>query len=406
MAGAESRGERGRGESRPTRAVVLSGGGADGAYGVGVLEALVAGRSPATGYQPLAPDLLSGTSIGSFNAAFLVSHWDELGPGTVERLSSIWRENLARAVGACANGAYRIKAAPTTYLNPRCYLPNPLSTLAQLANDGAALGWEGLQRLVRFAGAEESLLQRTVELLSFSTFVSRDPWGRTIRQTIDFASIRRSSKLLRIVATNWATGSLKIFDNHAMSDTLGPLAIEASSALPGFFPPAVVGSQPFLDGGILLNTPLRPAIRAGGQELFVIYLDPDISALPLAQYENTLATLYRSQQIAWAAKMELDIGTARGINNVLRWIERARELGDTEGPFFRHMEKRYDRYLPLTIHRFSPAEDLGGALGLLDLDVDRIDRLIRQGHDDAAVHDCEAAGCVLVGDQEVHEPPF
>ena len=55
------------------QAVILSGGGANGAYEVGVLKALLTGQSPATDFQPLDPDIFTGTSVGAFNAALLVS---------------------------------------------------------------------------------------------------------------------------------------------------------------------------------------------------------------------------------------------------------------------------------------------------------------------------------------------
>ncbi len=392
--------------SSTAQALVLSGGGADGAYGVGVVEALAAGRSSATGHQSLDPGIFAGTSIGSFNAAFLAANWDHLGNASAGRLADVWRQQLAERPGSCGNGAYRIKASPTEYLDPRCYFPNPFSTALRLARDSASLGWEGLQRLVHAASShDEGLVQRSAELVNFSSFVSREPWSRTIRRSIDFETIRRSSRQLRIVATNWATGKLRIFDNSNMSDTLGPLAIEASSALPGFYPPADVGSQPYIDGGVLLNTPLKPAIRAGGRELFVVYLDPDISAVPLSHLENTLETLYRSQQIAWAAKIRLDIAAARRINLALAWLRRARELGDTEGPLYRHMARRHRDLHALTIHRFSPREDFGGAVGLLDLDARRIERLMRQGFEDTVEHDCERAGCLLVDEESFDETP-
>jgi len=41
-------------------AVILSGGGASGAYEVGVLKGLFAGDSPATNYTPLMPDIFYG----------------------------------------------------------------------------------------------------------------------------------------------------------------------------------------------------------------------------------------------------------------------------------------------------------------------------------------------------------
>ena len=54
-------------------AIVLSGGGAKGAFEVGVLLALAEGRSAATGHRPLSTDIYTGTSVGAFNATFLAS---------------------------------------------------------------------------------------------------------------------------------------------------------------------------------------------------------------------------------------------------------------------------------------------------------------------------------------------
>ena len=55
------------GQNDKTRAVVLSGGGANGAYEAGCLKAIFGGHSPATGKQPVEADIFTGTSVGSFN---------------------------------------------------------------------------------------------------------------------------------------------------------------------------------------------------------------------------------------------------------------------------------------------------------------------------------------------------
>jgi NTE family protein len=71
-------------------AMVLSGGGANGAYEVGVLKALCTGKSKVTQFQPLNPDIFSGTSIGSFNAAVLVSRAAEQDHCAAEYLEKLW----------------------------------------------------------------------------------------------------------------------------------------------------------------------------------------------------------------------------------------------------------------------------------------------------------------------------
>src|SRR5205823_2849760 len=149
-----------------TRAVVLAGGGAGGAYEVGVLKALCGGASWVTGHRPFAPEIFTGTSIGSFNAAFLVSHWERYGPDAVSLLERVWTERLATDTPRCGNGIYRLRASPLSLLDPRCYLPNPLGPWIRLAEDSAALAWEGLQRAVHaLSDRDETLEERAVELV-------------------------------------------------------------------------------------------------------------------------------------------------------------------------------------------------------------------------------------------------
>ena len=63
------------------------------------------------------------------------------------------------------------------------------------------------------------------------------------------------------------------------------------SSIPGFWPPAEIGAQPFVDGGVLMNTPLKLAIDAGADTLHVIHLDPQVKDIPIEHIENTLGAL-------------------------------------------------------------------------------------------------------------------
>ena len=362
------------------QAVVLSGGGADGAYAVGVLKALCFGQSPATNFQPLVPDIFTGTSVGAYNAAFLVSQWDTYGKESVTNLERAWLDILSDDAQKCGNGVFRIRANPVKFLNPLCFIPTPLQPFSQLGEDSAILTWEGLQRAINFATAPEGLLQRAVNLLNFSSFVSREPLVRSLRETIQFPAIYQSKRALRIAATNWATGDVQIFNNLDMTDQLGPLAILASSAIPGIFPMTEIGEQPFVDGGVLINTPLKPAIDAGAENLHVIYLDSDVRNIPLPPVENTVSTLYRMQLISWAQTVEQDIETAKRINLELAFEQLAPEAVKIlqRTPYLR----RVPDHRPLTIYTYHPRSDPEGALGALDFSRDRLQRLIEQGFND------------------------
>jgi predicted acylesterase/phospholipase RssA len=400
-------------------AVVLSGGGADGAYEVGVLKALFSGKAGSTGKAalpegPIDPEIFSGTSIGSFNAALLVSRWDQHGTAAISDLERVWLDTLAERLDGSGNGGYRFRANPLDYLDPRGFFPNPISPLLQFAQDSLYLGWNGTQRLVNLLQSPAPIAERFLALFDVSSFVSRAPLEQTVREAIQFENIRRSLKTLIIAATNWQSGELWLYQNRDMSDGFGPLIILASSAIPGFFPPTHVGAQPYVDGGIVQNTPLVPAIDAGADILHVIYMDPDVKNMPVGDLQYTLQMFYRMQVISWARIVNREIDHDQTLNNAVRilgqidqkvakTIENFLITNQPESKIAGRLRRPPDRR-EVTIHRYHPAENLGGLLGFLNVQQDRIARLIDQGFSDAVDHDCKWSGCVLRGRGPSAEP--
>jgi predicted acylesterase/phospholipase RssA len=396
-------------------AVVLSGGGADGAYEVGVMKALFSGKAGSSGKSalpegPIEPEIFSGTSIGSFNAALIVSQWDQLGAAAVSDLERVWREVLAERIDGTGNGGYRFRGNPLDYLDPRDYYPNPISPLIQLAQDSLYLGWSGLQRLVNMVQSQAPIVERLLALFDLSSFVSRDHLEQTVRESIQFENIRRSQKNLIIAATNWQSGEPWLYRNRDMTDGFGPLIILASSAIPGFFPPTDIGAQPYVDGGVVQNTPLVPAIEEGADILHVIYMDPDVKNMPVEDLQYTLQMFYRMQVISWARIVNREIDHDKTLNGAVRVLTQI-DPGVAKGieDFFRTRDpdSKFARRLlrppgrrEVTIHRYHPAENLGGLLGFLNVQRDRIGRLIEQGFSDAIDHDCVWSGCVLRSQEE------
>jgi predicted acylesterase/phospholipase RssA len=394
---------------RLKHAVVLSGGGADGAYEVGVMKALFNGKALSRFIGgPVEPDIFTGTSIGAFNAALLVSQWDKYGTAAVATLETVWRETMADRRERTGNGGYRFRLNPLDFLDPRNYTPNPFQPMLQLAQDGLAVSWEGLKRFVGLVQSSAPLTDRILELFDLTAFVSRDPLEQTVRETIQMENIRRSQKRLIIAATNWDSGELKLYTNDQMSDTLGPRAILASAAIPGFYPPTAVGAQPYVDGGVVLNTPMLPAVDAEADILHVIYMDPDVSSIPQADLGSTLQTMYRMQVIGWARLINREVDHDQTLNRAARILERIDpQVSKSIEDFFadRDPESKFAHRLArpperreIDIHRYHPSENFGGLLGFLNTDRDRIARLIDQGFDDTVHHDCAKAGCVLRGD--------
>jgi NTE family protein len=391
--------------------VILSGGGANGAYEIGVLKALFAGKSEATQGEPLDPDVFVGTSVGAYNAAFLVSRWSVYGTAAIASLEQTWLDHVSSSSQKPYNGVFRIWNSPREFIEPINFILNPLQPFKHLVEDSATLAWDGLGRIVNMGTAQgKSLLERVVSLFDFTSFVSLEPFRQTVNETVWFQEIRQSEKELRIITTNWELGNVRIYDNHDMTDQLGPAIILGSSAIPGIFPPIPIGSQAFVDGGVLLNTPLEPAIEAGANILHVISLFPDVEKIPLATMGNTLATTYRQQIISWTKALESDIRRAELYNEMYRGtaltfeaLQKLKEQTPVAGlwkdlrleEIEQSMEQWQKEHVLVTVHRYYPDDDISEPLGLLDFDRKRIENLIERGFEDTVDHDCKRNKCVI-----------
>lgn len=163
--------------------VVFSSGGANGAYEVGVLKALLNGKSPATQMRPIDPAVFVGSSIGALNSAFMVSHAaDYAAMSAVHGLERLWLEQLAASNHDYGNGAFRVRENPLRFFDPRNLLANPFSSLSQFAIDNAVLARDFLERTASLLGSDESIEQRLIQTLDLSSFLSTDPLMKLIRR--------------------------------------------------------------------------------------------------------------------------------------------------------------------------------------------------------------------------------
>ncbi|HSE19890.1 MAG TPA: patatin-like phospholipase family protein [Pyrinomonadaceae bacterium] len=387
-------------------AVILSGGGASGAYEVGVLKGLFTGHSPATNYAPLIPDVFAGTSIGAYNASLLVAEIDTRGPGAIDYLEDIWLDCLPQDDATGHNFIMRYRADPFEYFDPAFVFKNPLQGSLQVADDLAFFAQDLFNRGSVFFQSWDDIETRVLKLFDLSILVSNDPQRRLIQETINFDSICRSSKVLKIATTNWSTGQLRIFDNEQLDTEQGPKAILASTAIPGIFPQVEIEGEYYADGGVVMNTPLHLGIEAGADILHVIYLDPDVRAIPLLPVRNAIDTFSRLFAIQFAATVNRDIAVAKQINEGLDVIEKVAGSGSVSGKDVRafilvakrlHNIADYSKYKKITIHRYQPRDTLKGVLGLLNFSRNKSATLIQQGLDDATSHNCKASECILAG---------
>jgi len=240
---------------KPKRAVVLSGGGARGAYEAGVLRFILDELPGRTGIAPDF-DIMSGTSVGAIHACFLAATADET-ETRGQRLVKIWdRMRVQEIFKFTIRDFFKL---------PRRFLG--VKHVAKMLRDG--------QRPDRLYG-----------------LLDTEPLERLVLQSIPWQGIRRNIRTGRIdtvcvAATQVATGRAVIFcDSHraelppwaSVSNIrmqrirLSPLHALASAAIPLLFPSVRVGARYYADGGLRLNTPLAPAVRLGADRILVIGL--------------------------------------------------------------------------------------------------------------------------------------
>jgi NTE family protein len=224
--------------SRPEKrlAIVLSGGGARGAYEVGVLSYLFEelGKLRRT---PIHVDILCGTSVGAINAAHVAAHLDDPALG-LKKLVALWRSlELDQILGLTWKTAFQFFRA-----GGQAGLVNALP-LAELIR--GEVPWQGITQNMR-AGRLRAISITCTEVYS----------GRTV--------------------LFMQTGPTTSLPTHAPPNTLikneriGPSHVLASASLPLIFPPVRVGRELYMDGALRHNTPIAPALRLGASHMFVV----------------------------------------------------------------------------------------------------------------------------------------
>lgn len=380
-------------------AVVLSGGGANGAYEIGILRALFEGTCPSTGGQPLDPFLYCGTSVGSYNAAAAVGISTDCPSCEVgEALQRLWLDRIADSPARGGNGVFRMRGDLRKVFDPRYAVRNPTRALATLTGDTGYFARDLVQRFSGLIFSSEPLERRAITSIDLSALISVEPLSRLITETIAMESVRKSPKQLCIAATDWSSGRLKLFGNQDMTEEEGPRAILASTAIPVFFPVVELGGQCYVDGGVVLNTPLTPALERGADVVHVVYLDPDIENIPLNGLQNSMDNICRTFLIMMAQHVNRDVELAEAFNLIVDLSDGHAQPEVASGMI--HKAARLLRRLgrgtdqgKITIHRYRPRRVLSALTGILNFSRKNLAGLIEEGYRDALEHDCAQAGC-------------
>ncbi|HKJ92380.1 MAG TPA: patatin-like phospholipase family protein, partial [Longimicrobiales bacterium] len=227
-------------------ALVLTGGGARGAYQVGLLRCL------ARHFPDLRIPIITGVSAGAVNAAQLASHHGTF-PQAVTELAALWAELTPERV-------FRVDAGS---------LGGGLGRWLLRLVSGGTLGTAHVKSLVDTSPLRE-YLEETLAAV------------RGVLTGIDYNLERGVLKAVALSATNYTTGQSTVFvhgrdvqewrrpQRVAVRTRMRVDHVMASAALPIFFPAVRIDDAYYGDGGIRATAPLSPAMHLGARRILAV----------------------------------------------------------------------------------------------------------------------------------------
>jgi NTE family protein len=215
--------------------LVLQGGGALGAYQVGVYQAMHEAG--------IEPDWVIGTSIGAINAALIAGN---PAPHRMTRLREFWK----RVEQGARHDAFRFwTGLPNVATNlstvvqgiPCFFVPNPAA-------------WFGAHQPL---GVESAGYYSTL------------PLRQTLAELVELDCNSAGHTRLTVGAVNARNGEMRYFDSR--EETISLDHILASGALPPAFPAVRIDGDPYWDGGIYSNTPIEAVLDDNPRRDSVIF---------------------------------------------------------------------------------------------------------------------------------------
>lgn len=263
------------------RALVLQGGGALGAFELGVARVLYRERA-------WRPDVVAGVSIGAITAALLAR---PKGGDPLAALEAFWREVTLAA--PLAPGP--LKAYASVFGNPHFFMPR---------TDVWNLPW-------------------------WTSLYTVGALRETLAALIDEDALAdpRAHPAMLVTATDVAAGEIVAFYSGDRGLTLDHLL--ASGSLPPYFPATTIGRRAYWDGGLFDNTPLGAVLdhldpsdeRRDEREIVVVNLFPNEGAAP----SNLGEVSQRALNLIFANKTASDLRLLDRFNAIAGLLDAIRE---------------------------------------------------------------------------------
>jgi NTE family protein len=328
------------------KALVLSGGGARGAYQVGVLKAV--GELAKENQLENPFEILCGVSAGAINASFLASTCHEFQRST-QNLVDLWASLTSDQV-------FRTDALSVGKIGLKLIQELSFGGMTKVQSQTALLDTEPLSHLIQnnlnLPQIEENLRTQKLKALAITALEYQTS------ETITF--LQGGDELPSWVKPRRRSLKSKIRTEHVL----------ASSAIPLLFPPTEVDGRYFGDGCVRNMAPLSPALYLGAKDLLII-------GVRLAQEISSTQTANpaRSPSIARIANVILNSVLLDGIEIDVERLQRINE-------FLRRVPKQHQgnlNFRPVNALFISPSEDIGKIAFEMSSRLPRVIRYLLKG---------------------------
>ncbi len=367
-------------------ALILSGGGARGAYQVGVLKGLAEILKAKKVDNPF--KILSGVSAGAINTAMLAGSSDNF-TTSVEKLIYLWSQ---------------IKSDQVYKMN--------LLSINKLSFTSLLSGGKDLK---------------------FNSLLDTDPLRKLLTNHINFAQIEENVKNKKydsviITANNYFDNAAVSFIDHnktaqhtwqSWNDSrripeytkILPDHVMASSAIPMLFPPISINGADYGDGCVRNSTPCSPSLRMGADKLFVIGVrtqkpfenassERKISHLESPQHASFITIMNTLLNAVLLDSVEQDVQRILRINELVRKVKAGTSTDKNDGylkeipalcispsvnigELARQYAHRLPRIVRSSLNTFGSLDDANEIISYLMFDSDFCKKLIAYGYDDA-----------------------
>ena len=268
--------------------LVFQGGGALGAYQVGVYQAMHEAG--------IEPHWVIGTSIGAINGTIIAGNKPEQRMTQLERFWDLVRSSRGADFGAVWAGFGNTLSNVEIFTRGVAgfFSPNP----------HAAWGMHSPLGVERAA------------------FYSTAPLQATLAGLIDFDYVNAKHTRLTLGAVNVASGEMRYFDSRDAA--LCATHVMASGALPPAFPAIRIDGEPYWDGGVYSNTPIEVVLDDKPRRDSLIF-SANMWHPHGPEPETIWQVLGRQKDIQYASRAKSHIGRQQQIHRMRHII---RDLGE------------------------------------------------------------------------------